>query len=99
MAGTTLAAPHVASREEVLERLHSHVAHCSACSGALANVRRGRLLADVAVAAALLVAGGAARLRAAALTAAAVAFAAARACAALAERMTVGLYPPPRNHA
>jgi hypothetical protein len=86
-----------APREEVLERRHSHVAHCAACTGALANTRRIRQLAEGAVAAFLLLAGGVARARGAALAAAAAAFAAARACTALEERMTVGLWTPPRN--
>ena len=86
-----------APREEVLERRHSHVAHCAACMGALANTRRIRQLAEGAVAAFLLLAGGVARARGAALAAAAAAFAAARACTVLEERMTVGLWTPPRN--
>ena len=98
MAGIAPAAvPSRVSRDEVLERRESHVAHCAACSGALANARRGRLAADAVVVVALLAAGAVVRARAAALVGAALAFAVARACAQLEERMVVGKYPPPRN--
>ena len=91
------ALPPRASREEVLERYHSHVAHCSACAGALANVRRTRAVAESAAALALLVSGLVARVRASALVLAALSFGAARACVALEERMRVGSHKPPRN--
>ena len=86
-----------ASREEVLERFDSHVAHCSACRGALTNLIRGRRAADAAVAVALMLGACATRLRPHAMALAAVAYAVARACATLEGRMRVGRYPPPRN--
>lgn len=91
------APPRRASKAEVLERYDSHVAHCSACSGALANARRLKQAAEGSVAAMLLVAGVVARARAAALVLAALCFAVARGCASLDEMMRLGEYPPPRN--
>ena len=87
----------VATKEEVLERRRSHVDHCSACSGALANAQRGKLAAEVCVAASLLASGVVARARTAALVLAAISFAASRICAMLEQKMTLGKYPPPRN--
>ena len=43
------ALPARASQAEVLERYESHVKHCAACSGALANIRRTHRFAEVAV--------------------------------------------------
>ena len=98
MCGTAARAqPPRASREVVLERYDSHVAHCQACSGALANMRRVRVVADASLAVTLLVAGLVARARTAALVLAAISAAVARVCATLDERMRVGMYPPPRN--
>jgi len=96
LAETGAAASSRASREEVLERLHSHVEHCHACSGALANMRRGRHLADAAAVVALAFAGMR-RAHPGALVVAALSFAVARACAQLETLMKVGRYPPPRN--
>ena len=86
-----------ATREEVLERRASHVAHCSACSGALSNAVKGRRGADAAVVASLMWAALMARWRAPALTLAATAYGVGRACESLEHRMTFGVYPPPRN--
>ena len=85
------------SKAAVLERHDAHVAHCSACRGALRNARVTKQVSEWGVAAALLLAGAVARARAAALVLAALGFAAARLCAALEHAMTVGMYPPPRN--
>ena len=86
-----------ATREEVLERRASHVAHCSACSGALSNAVKGRRGADAAVVASLMWAALMARWRAPALALAATAYGVGRACESLEHRMTFGVYPPPRN--
>ena len=91
------ATQHRASRQEVLERAKSHVEHCAACSGALSNAIKGRHAADSAVVVALLIASFVSRLRPTAFALAAVAYAVARACASLEQRMTHGIYPPPRN--
>ena len=84
-------------RAAVLERYDSHVAHCSACSGALATARRTKRAADLGTALALLVAGAVARARAGALLLAALGVLTSQLCAALEGMMTVGVYPPPRN--
>jgi hypothetical protein len=89
--------PRRESKERVLDRYDSHVAHCSACTGALANARRVRRVAEGSVAAMLLVGGIVTRVRGAALVFAALSFAVARACAAVDEAMRLGTYPPPRN--
>ena len=91
------ATPPRASRRTTLERRESHVAHCSACRGALENARRTKNGAEAAAVAALFVAGLSARARAAALALAAIGFATVKACVAVEEMMTVGQYPPPRN--
>ena len=85
------------SKAEVLERYDSHVAHCKACSGALANARRLQRVSELCVAAMLVVAGVVARMRAVALVVAALCFAVSRGCADLEEVMRLGKYPPPRN--
>ena len=96
--GDGAAAPlRQASKAAVLERYDSHVAHCSACSGALVAARRLQHIAEGGVAAALLAAGVFARARAVALVLAAVGFVVARACVGLDELMRLGKYPPPRN--
>ena len=46
VAPTTETPLRRASKEEVLERYLSHVAHCSACSGALRNIRTTMRLAE-----------------------------------------------------
>ena len=89
--------PRRETKERVLDRYDSHVTHCSACNGALANARRVRRVAEGSVAAMLLVGGIVTRVRGAALVFAALSFAVARACAAVDEAMRLGPYPPPRN--
>jgi hypothetical protein len=85
------------TREQVLERAESHVSHCSACSGALANALLGRRVAKTVFVGALALAGLVARLRSPACLVAALAFAAEALCASLVHRLAVGKYPPPRN--
>jgi len=85
------------TREEVLERMDSHVKHCACCSGALANLQKGRALAEATVVVGLAVAGLVTKLRGAGCVLSALAFAVGRACASLEARMRVGKYPPPRN--
>ena len=85
------------TRKEVLEREHSHVAHCSACHGALTNARRGRSVANLTVIGALVLAGLVARLRGAMCLLAAAALATEKACASIERRLADGKYPPPRN--
>ena len=97
VAPTTETPLRRASKEEVLERYLSHVAHCSACSGALRNIRTTMRLAEGGVVLGLLLAALRVRARPAALALAALSFGVARLCAVLDARMRVGRYPPPRN--
>ena len=90
------ALPARASQAEVLERYESHVKHCAACSGALANIRRTHRFAEVAVVIGLLSAA-LQHARTAGLVVAAISFAATRVCAVLDAKMRIGMYPPPRN--
>lgn len=96
-SAVTTAPARRSSKAEVLERRDSHVAHCSACSGALMNARRVKRVADACVSIGLLVAGVVMRARTAALVLAALGFAVGRGCIRLEEVMHLGMYPPPRN--
>ena len=90
------ALPARVSKAQVLERHESHVKHCAACSGALANIHRTHRFAEVAVVIGLLSAA-LKRARTAGLVLAAISFAATRVCAVLDAKMRIGIYPPPRN--